>query len=248
MRKFLISALTACLCSMTANAITFENETLNYRVTYKWGLIQKDAGSAWMKLTRKGDKYNATLAAATLPWADKIFCVRDTLTGTFDSQMRPLRYVKSTHEGGDWRHDTITYTYNYSTTTGKCHRYKRTKKGNVSTNDTILTSKSTVVDMLSVYYYVRQLPFETMKSGQTSHSIIFSAKKKENLTITYKGIEDIEVNGKKYHCYKIHFRFTSERMKDSSAPMEAWLTTDGTRVPVKLVGELSVGKIQIIMK
>jgi carbonic anhydrase len=87
-----------------------------------------------------------------------------------------------------------------------------------------------------------------MKSGQTSHSIIFSAKKKENLTITYKGIEDIEVNGKKYHCYKIHFRFTSERMKDSSAPMEAWLTTDGTRVPVKLVGELSVGKIQIIMK
>jgi hypothetical protein len=30
--------------------------------------------------------------------------------------------------------------------------------------------------------------------------------------------------------------------------MEAWLTTDGTRVPVKLVGELSVGKIQIIMK
>ena len=228
--------------------VTFPNEKLSYRVTYKWGIVQKVAGSANITLNKLGNNYSAKLTARSQPWADKIFMVRDTLSGTMrGSDMSPLTYTKSTHEAKDYRHDTIKYTYSGNRAVAKTHRIKRDKKGKITKNDSILTANSPATDMLSVYYFVRRLPFETMKPGTVTRANIFSGKKIEKLAVTYDGIENVNLNDKIYKCYKIHFRFSSERIKDSSKPMKAWLETTGTHRPVKLEGELPIGKIQILL-
>ena len=54
-------------------------EKLNYIVTYKWGLIHKDAGEVEIYKKPKGDGYELKLVAKTKPWADRIYKVRDTL-------------------------------------------------------------------------------------------------------------------------------------------------------------------------
>ncbi|MDE6535358.1 MAG: DUF3108 domain-containing protein [Muribaculaceae bacterium] len=232
---------------LSASVPTFGNEHLSYRVTYKWGLIQKVAGSAGITLTKKSDGYHAVLTARTQPWADKIFMVRDTLSGIMRLEdMSPLLYDKSTYEDKQYRHDIIKYTYHGNRAIANVDRFKRNRDGKTETADTLMSALLPAVDMLSVYYFVRRLPFESMKKGTVSKANIFSGKKIEKLAVTYDGDERIDMNGKKYDCYKISFMFSSERIKNSSKPMKAWLLKTGTRIPVKLEGELPIGKIQIL--
>lgn len=244
-----ILAAVAAISPVASHAIEFQNETLSYRVTYKWGLIQKVAGSASLTLTKQpsAGKYKAVLVARSLPWADKFFSVRDTLSGYMDATtMHPLHYDKSTHEGGVYRHDVINYTYSGSKIVGKCRRHKVDKKNKVTVTDTTMTATAPAVDMLSVYYLVRNLPFESMKVGDVSRSTLFSGKKLEKLALKYDGIATIKLNGTSYECYKISFSFSSERMNNSSAPMTAWIWREGSRIPIKLVGELTIGEVQVL--
>ena len=89
-----------------------EPETLRYSVMFKWGLINKKAGSATLSLTHGSDSYKAHLAARSEPWADRIFRVRDTLNGHMTySDFTPLYYEKIAHEGNEHKHDVVNYDY-----------------------------------------------------------------------------------------------------------------------------------------
>ena len=228
---------------------TFTNEHLTYKVTYKWGIIHQKAGSAELILKQGPTEYSAIMTARTQPWADKIFMVRDTLKGTMRlNDMAPTLYDKATHEGSQFRHDVLTYTYNDDNTiTATSHRFKKKKKSNTpELIDTVMTAPMPGTDMLSVYYLVRRLPFEDMKAGTVAYANIFSAIGIEKLAVKYSGVETIELNDANHECYKIEFNFSSERMKNSSAPMKAWISTDVDRIPLKLEGSLSIGKIQVL--
>lgn len=232
---------------MAAPPERFDNEHLTFRVTYKWGIIQKVAGSAEITLTRHDDHYATTMTTRTLPWADRIFMVRDTLKGRMRlADLSPTLYDKSTHEPNDVRHDILHYDYHGNRAVVNSHRRITDKKGNVTLHDTVMTALLPAVDMLSVYYHVRSLPFETMTPGSICRANIFSGNKIEKLAITYDGDETIDINGQPRDCFRIHFMFSSERVKNTSKPMKAWLEKTGSRIPVKLEGELPVGKIQII--
>jgi len=56
----------------------------------------------------------------------------------------------------------------------------------------------------------------------------------------------VKLNGHTYECYRVRFTFSVDRLQNSSAPMRAWIHTDGTRIPIKLEGELTIGKIQVL--
>lgn len=108
-------------------ATTFSNESLRYVVSYKWGLIHKDAGDATLSLRRSGDRYKVSLVAKTRPWADKFYSVRDTLLGEIRiKDLRPLSYAKITHEKKKYARDDIRYSFSGDNTVGhtKCLRVK----------------------------------------------------------------------------------------------------------------------------
>lgn len=242
-----ITVLLGVVIAAFGTIPTYTDENLNYRVTYKWGFIHKQAGSANFLLRKTPDYYTARLTARTQPWADRIFMVRDTLSGSMRlKDMAPLLYDKSTYEKDDIRHDVLHYTYSGNTVTAKSRCQRIEKTGEVITLDTVLVASAPATDMLSVYYLVRRLPFDNMKVGTIAKANLFSGKRIETLAVKYLGIEKIKLNGKVYECYKINFTFSSERLKDSSAPMWAWIQTSGPRVPVKLVGELPIGQIQVL--
>ena len=54
-------------------------EWLSYDVIYQLGFLWKRAATATLQLTEYPDKYTSVLKARTLPFADNIFKVRDTL-------------------------------------------------------------------------------------------------------------------------------------------------------------------------
>lgn len=230
------------------NASGLSPETLKYKVVYKWGLVHKQAGTATFTLKRTGSHMSATMTARSDPWADKFYKVRDTLTTSFAvGNCLPTKYVRIAHEGGRNSHDEVTFSRSGSTSTGQCLRIRSGKgeKG-ISRTETTVSATGDAIDLLTSFYYLRCLDFGNLTKGKTQTINIFSGKRKELLTITYQGEEQLKVDKKTYSTHKVTFTFTSGGKKNTSDPIEAWLSTEPGHIPIKLVGELKIGKVQCI--
>lgn len=247
-RHFLLSLFLLTACSIWAASAGFSNETLPYKVMFKWGLVNKQAGTATLSLRNDGTRYQTSLVARSQPWADKIYSVRDTLLGTMQRDgLKPLRYEKRAHESSEFKHDVVKFSYTGSRVKGSCSRYVE-KKGKVTVNNhkTELEAYGTTLDMLSSFYYMRTLPYQDWKPGHTVTVNIFSGKRKELLTIKYHGIETVKSSKRQYKCYHITFIFTGENRTKTSDDMDAWISVDAHRIPIRLEGSLPVGKVHCV--
>lgn len=224
---------------------SFANESLNYVITYKWGVIHKDAGKATLTLRNSGDDYKISLYARTMPWADKIYMVRDTLSATIAKNgFKPKLYKKAAHENGNYSLDMIKYNYDGNSVTGKTTK-TREKKGKTTHSQITLSSQGCTFDMLSIFYYLRTIDWNKLTRGTALHATIFSGSKAESLTIKPIGHEDITLrNKKKAKAYHIRFNFTTKGKKKSSADMDAWISDDNNRIPLMLIGTLPVGQVR----
>lgn len=249
----LLTALTGLLtwaAPRTVSTTTLAPESLTYRVMYKWGLINKRAGTAKLTLRNDHDHYYAELTAASEPWADRFYCVRDTLIGMMDYRtMAPLSYEKIAHEGNDYKHDRVVYDYSAANIVKADCTRKVYKKGELRVDDTrVLESTRTAVDMLTSFYYMRTLPFADWSAGHTVTTDIFSGKQKETLSIVYCGKETLDINGTPREAYHITFKFTGGGGKKTSDDMDAWIAADSSRIPLRLEGKLPVGKVHCILE
>lgn len=247
-RKAIILLAALLVVGFSAMAVTVP-ETLNYKVMYKWGLVNKQAGT--VKITTKdagSGKFKATLTAKSDSWADTFFKVRDTLNGVINTKtLEPYSYEKISHEGGSYKRDVIKYTRSGQSVTASCERWKAKKEKDRPTKTTVTHQANGFgLDMLSAFYYMRSLDYASMKSGQTKTMNIFSGKRKEILTITYLGEATIDVEGTKYKTYHISFKFTGKGGKETSDRMDAWMSTGGSHIPLLLEGKLPVGKVKCV--
>ncbi|MCH5229579.1 MAG: DUF3108 domain-containing protein [Muribaculaceae bacterium] len=222
-------------------------ETLNYVVTYKWGLIQKDAGD--VKITRNptNEGYELRLLAKTKPWADKIYKVRDTLISvTKREQYRPIQYTYIAHEKNKYRKDEIKFTYSGNHVTATSEKYKEEKNGKISQESSILEGDLPVYDMLSVYFFLRNIDYNVLKPDENIHATIFSGSKTENLDVRCMGKETIQLRDKSEHeAWHIVFKFTQGAGKKSSDDINCWVSTDSPHIPLLIVGNLPIGQVRV---
>lgn len=255
--RFMLLTLACFIAACLPGFVHAENsykpnsaETLHYKVMYKWGLINKQAGTATLTLRPAADGgFITTLTAASAPWADKFYAVRDTLRGILSpGDWKPVFYEKIAHEGGEHKHDIVRYhrlatsAAVSATTTRKAWN----KKGELTTDERrTLEAYGTTVDMLTSFFYMRSLPFDKWSPGQTIAVNIFSGKQKELLTIKFRGVEETAIPETDIcrPCYHVTFIFTSHGGKKSSDDMDAWISADNARIPLRLEGKLPVGKI-----
>lgn len=244
--KFIIAALSLIFCFASMQAKHFEDETLKYVVSYKWGLIHKDAGTATLQLRNLGDKYKISLTGMTKPWADKFYQVRDTLIGTVRKEgLKPESYSKIAHEDGKYSRDDIKYSYAGSTVGGAAHRVKIDKKGVRKESGKKFTATGATYDMLSVFYFLRSIDYSKLTSGHEVKATLFSGSKVESLTIRCVGKETIKLRDKsKREAYHIKFRFTTQGKKKSSDDIDTWISTDPQHIPLLIVGSLPVGQVK----
>lgn len=246
LRKFTHSVILLALAAVSflpARAIDLVDEQLHYVVTYKWGFINKDAANATLSLRNDGEYYRATLAASTLPWADKILTVRDTLISTMERpSCFPIEYQKITHEGSRYGNDVVRFSRQGNEVTGYASRERSKNGGPLTTSETTLHATGPTLDMLSVFYYIRTLDFPAMKPGDKVTVNVFSGKNSEQLIIAYLGNETITYNGRTWPTSHLSFSFNIKGQVSSDA-METWISTDDMRIPVKLQGALPIGKV-----
>lgn len=245
--RIIISCFIIFVSSLCSSAQTFADEDLTYRVMYKWGLINSQAGNATLSLRTQGNNYKAMLVAHSEPWADKIYRVRDTLFATMKRDgLIATRYEKRAHEDGKYSNDIVVYERSGDNVTGHCTRIRKKNKDKPATTETkTITATGTTVDMLSVYYYLRAFDFEAMQPGETVNLNIFSGKRNEQLSLKFVGTETIKIDKTKHQAYRVDFRFTTDGKTKSSDDMAAWISTDSRHIPLRIEGKLPVGKIQV---
>lgn len=249
MRRFKVLILGMVIgfaASFGLRAAGFADESLNYVISYKWGLIHKDAGEATLRLKNSGNEYMITLTGKTKPWADKFYQVRDTLIGKVEKNgFLPKSYSKIAHEDGKFSRDDIVFSYSGNQVSAQAHRLRVNKKGERSESEKTLTSTGPTFDMLSVFYYLRNINYETLTAGKPITATIFSGSKVETLTIRYVGKEKLKLRNKsEREAYHIKFRFTQEGKKKSSDDLDAWISTDKNHIPLQIVGSLPVGQVK----
>ncbi|MCM1110766.1 MAG: DUF3108 domain-containing protein [Clostridium sp.] len=253
LRLLLAVVATAALVAGNAQAATshdnLPDETLNYKVLFKWGLVNKTAGRVTLKMNRVDDNYRAILYARSEPWADKFYSLRDTLTSIMHrTTLVPRRYERIAHEGGKYVCDQIDFTQFKNEFSGECVRTRRDNEtGELVSTTTSLQATGMTVDFISAFYYLRTMDFTAMLPGHAITINIFSGRRKELLRFSYRGIETLTVDGKKYNAYKVEFTFTSDGKKQTSDPVTAWVTTDERRIPLMVEGKLKVGKIRCVL-
>lgn len=181
LRTSLIIALLAAVAPLVS-ARKYADESLNYKVMYKWGIVHKQAGHATLSLKTHGSEYHTMLTAASEKWADRFFKVRDTLEGRVHRDtFRPSMYEKRSHEGGEHKHDVVNYKYSGNNVTGSCHRRVWDKKGQLKTDEKrSLDAQGTTIDMLSSFYYMRDLPYESWNTGHTVSVNLFRENVKKS--------------------------------------------------------------------
>lgn len=242
---FLAGAITV-FCNLAYGAQPFSNETLRYVISYKWGLIHKDAGDATLTLRNSGDNYKVMLAAKTKPWADRVYKVRDTLTATIRRNgLVPLDYVKTTHEKGKYARDEVRYSRLGSKTIGHTKRFRPDGNGILGVHELELQASGPVYDMLSVFYYLRHIDYALLSRNKVYTATVFSGSKSEKITIRSLGVEKIKLKDKSAHeAYHIRFNFTQEGGRKSSDDIDTWISTDSRHIPLYLVGKLPVGEVR----
>ena len=221
------------------------NEDINYVVSYKWGLIQKDAGDARITMQPNGDGYTLKLYGKTRPWADRIYQLRDTLISNVNHEFHPLTYTRIAHEKGKYARDDIQFNYKGEEVEAKALRAREKKDGNIEYSEKDLSGHGKVFDMLSVFFYLRNVDYSKLKEGDSLKTQVFSGKEVEDVMIRYKGKEEVKLDDKsRKEAYHIVFNFTSKGKRKSSEDIECWISTDSRHVPYLIVGSLPVGQIR----
>ncbi len=247
MGKIIKIILGICFVLSAGKAVAetkFADETLQYVITYKWGLITKDSGDATLSIKNQGSKYSIKLTGKTRPWADGLFHVRDTLISVMDkAKFRPLSYTKIAHEGGKYSKDVIEYSYSGNHVSGKATKY-REKKGKISTSNIDLASDGDTFDMLSVFYWIRTIDPATLPIGQKVTATMFSGSHEETVKIWKVGEGTVKMrDGSKREAWHIRFTFTSKGGKKTSDDINAWLSKDEKRIPLEIKGSLPLGHV-----
>ena len=240
--------LTICLIiTFSVSVSAADHEKLNYVVTYKWGLIQKDAGDVEITKKPKGEGFELKLVAKTKPWADRIYRLRDTLVSvTKKERYMPLTYTYIAHEKNRYARDNIKFTYSGNNVKGNAVKFRDKKNGNIWEKVQELEGSLPVYDMLSVYFFVRDIDYAKLKPGETVNATIFSGDKVENLKIRCEGKEIIKLRDKSEHeAWHIIFNFTSGGGKKSSDDINCWVATAAPHIPLLIIGNLPIGQVRV---
>lgn len=245
MRRSICLSVIALLTTLGCfGAIPLPDADYHYVIRYKWGLIEKDAATATLSLSSDASQYHARLAVATLPWTDHVLRVRDTLYSEMERpSCLPIVYVKDTHQGHTVQHDVLRYTRTGNEVLGRASRFKQEGDHLPQVSDTLLYANGPTLDMLSVFYWIRELDFPSMAEGTTFNLSLFSAYTVSQLEATYRGKRTISYEGNTFDTYFISFRFMNNG-RESEDPMMIWLSADDLRIPVRLIGVLSLGKVE----
>lgn len=239
-------AALAATCSMTMKAWSVPDETLHYSVNFKWGFIDANAGVATLSTTNNpdGSTFTATLTGKSIDLLGHYYEVGDTITGNMMADTsQPVYTQHISSEAGEFAIET--YTYNTAPDASLGEIVKRFPDGKVERKRISHYGGGLTLDLLAVFYYIRQIDYPDLTTGDKVTVNIFSGSNPETLSVTYNGTTQVNINGQEQEAYAISLTFSAQDKGQTNADsMDITIATDDARIPLTIDGSLKFGRLE----
>ena len=221
-----------------------ENETflpgefLKYRVFYdSWMTAWMTAGYGTTEINPKlvttngRETYHITVKGNSAGLFTVFFKVRDRFESFVDQEgFMPLKFIRRTREGGYVRDDDVIFD--------------QIRHIAQSRRDTQEIPPYTH-DIVSAFYYVRTLNFDTAEVNDTYYLDFFLDDSIYHSEIIFLGREWVATDFGKIYCMKFKPRVAVGEIFQEPYPMELWVSDDGNKIPVLMRSAVFIGSVKI---
>lgn len=165
--------------------------------------------------------YHAVAMAKTIGAADKIYGVKDIFESYFDKQTGlPVKEIRNIKEGN--------YKY-YNEAL-----FNRIKNTVTSLKSGERPAPEYIMDIVSVFYYIRCMDLRKLKYGDKIKSVIFIDNRIFPFQISYHGQEVIKTDMGYINCFKcLPYTEKGTVFKDDD-DLTMWFTADDDMIPIRV--------------
>lgn len=213
-------------------------EKLNYRIHY--GFL--NAGTA--TLTALKTRYQNTPhfyvkgVGRTTGAVRAIFKVNDLYESFINSSTGlPSFYVRNVQEGNYTQH--FESVFNQSN-----HTIILTDRKNPENGSRVINTVRGVQDMISAFYYLRNLDPDELRPGAVIRMNIWISDELFPFQLKVLGTENIKTKFGTIDCLKIIPSVLSGRVFKDNESVTMWVTNDRNHLPVSIKAELAVGSLK----
>ncbi len=243
MKKLLILFSVFMLCASMKNEKSIDytqsykdGEYLKYRIHYM-GLT---AGYATLKLSTTnfdGSSHFHALGKGWTTGATKLFFKVEDRYETYinKSTNLPSKFVRKINEGGYIKDKVITFNQSSRKVTVKDNKYDTNRTYKVSTQ---------VQDMLSSFYYLRQLGSGSLSNGSVKTINVFMDEEIYPFKVKILGRQTLNTKFGKVKTIKIRPYVQSGRVFKEDESVTFWVTDDENLMPVLIKADLMVGSLK----
>lgn len=224
-----------------------KGEFLKYRIHY--GFI--DAGEVSIEVANESKDFSGKSAFHLIGHGrssrsfDWFFKVRDRYDSYIDEvTMLPYLFTRRVDEGGF----IINQDYHFRHENQKVfvNRNGTDKPKNAQNKHFDITSSTH--DILSAFYFARNIDFNQVKPGQIITVNTFFDEEIFPLSMRVIGRETIKSDAGKIRCLKIRPIIQKGRVFKEEEDLTLWVSDDRNHVPVRIQAEVLVGSIKMDLK
>jgi len=220
-------------------------EEIVYKVYYNWNFMWLSAGEVSFRVYDNDEQFHLSARGRTYSSYEWFFKVRDNYDSYIDkATLLPTLSIRDIHEGNYKRYDKVSFDQ-------KQHRAV-SLKGHSRTDASAATFEldGCIHDILSVLYYVRNLDFDAMHSGEQVPVKIFFDRKSYNLTMKYLGKEaNTKVKGYgRFKTHKVSPQLIAGEVFKEGDEMTVYVSADQNKIPVLIESPVSVGSVKVVLK
>jgi hypothetical protein len=210
-----------------------EGEELSYRL--KYGILSAAEGVLKVERTNLLFDNKPTFHLVASGKTAGAFSVFFTVNNRYDSYIDkktflPYYYTEDIREGKYRRNDKISFDQKAKIVSGNKGEFKGADQ---------------TFDLLSAYYFARNLDLSSVKIGDTFKMNYFLSDEVTSLGITYVGKERIKTSMGTFDCLKFNPEIAPGRIFRKDSKLYLWVTDDGNRIPVKAKVEILVGSVTL---
>jgi hypothetical protein len=214
-----------------------EGEQLKYSVYYSLFGIYVNAGHATISTSLKRLN-NETVyhlvgdgrTSSSYEWITKVNNRYESYVDTVSLQ--PVKFVRDVHEGNHKKYEVVSFNRAANTAV---------------TPDGVYRVPNCVQDIVSAFFYMRNINFNKYKPNDKIHFSMFLDNEVYNMYIRYIGKEEVKTRYGKFRAIKFRPLLIKGSVFEGGEKMTVWVTDDQNRIPVRVETPLVVGSIKLDM-
>jgi hypothetical protein len=216
------------------NNLSFQpGESLTFKISYNWHSIWIGAGEANVSVLNgtydNKPCYHIVGSGATYRTYDWFYQVHDKYETYVDpNTMLPLRFVRTVDEGGTKFYQNVLF-------------YQAQNKATSLKGTYVIPS--CIQDVLSVYYYLRNIDMSKYNVNDKIPVTIFLDDKVYPLYARYLGKETITTSLGTFRCLKFRPLVVAGTIFKGGEDMIIWVSDDANRIPIKVESPIVVGNV-----